>query len=147
MSFDISKLVDEWKQDSVMRDTKVVEELLKTPNLHAKYLEMYLFCKAKVASSESAYNRMKNAKRRYYRGEMDLPELQQRQWDQYQGLKMSASEFNGMAEIDLDLIALKEKVDFWKSNIQILEYIMKQISSRDWALKSIIDYKKFEAGG
>jgi hypothetical protein len=146
MSFDISVVLEEWKVDSTMTETKVVEELLRTPNLHAKYLQYFLYCKAKMSNADANFNRLKGVKRRYYKGEMTLQELQQRGWDQYQGLKMSMSEFNNMVEMDDDLISLQEKVDYWKSNIQILEYIMRQIQSRDFQLKAIVDYKKFIEG-
>jgi hypothetical protein len=41
---------------------------------------------------------------------------------------------------------LREVVASYKTSVSSLEYILKQIASRDWALKSIIEYNKFMAG-
>jgi hypothetical protein len=122
-------------------------ELTKTPQLHSKYLEIYMQVKGRMVSAETKYNKLKFLRKKYYRGEMTLQELTQYGWDQYQGLKMSQSEFNSMAEIDPELVDEYAKVEYWKTMVNGLEYIMKQINQRDWSVKSLIEYNKLMLGG
>jgi hypothetical protein len=142
----IDEVVAEWRTDAVLNDSRVDRELLKTPMLHAKYLEYYVYFKAKLAQSEKKHNKMMWVKRKYFRGEMELNELQKYGWSQWQGLKPSGAELNQLLEMDTDMNDLREVVASYKTSVSSLEYILKQIASRDWALKSIIEYNKFMAG-
>jgi hypothetical protein len=142
----IEKVIEEWKEDSKIDELRLVSELIRTPSLHAKYLEYFMFFKAKLAVTETKYYKLKFQKRKYYRGEMTQAELQQYGWQQFQGLKMSMTEFNSMADMDPDLVGLAELMINYKSSIQAVEYVMKQIHSRDYSLKAIVDYQKFLAG-
>ncbi len=142
----LEEVLVEWKIDAVIKEADMLKELFKTPQLHAKYLEYYVYFRAKLASAEKKYNRMSYIRKRYYRGELTKEELDKFEWDQYQGLKMSNSEFNQHSDIDPVLVELKEIVDSFKAAVSVLEYIMKSIASRDWALKSAIDYQKFVNG-
>ena len=49
-------------------------------------------------------------------------------------------------DIDPVLLDLKEKVDYYKTAVQSLEWIMKNIQSREYTLKSIIDFNKYING-
>jgi hypothetical protein len=119
---------------------------MKTPQLHAKYLEYFVYFKSKLAASEKKHNKMMWQKRKYWRGEMDLAELNQHGWSQWQGLKPSSSEINQLLEMDSDMNDLAEIVAGYKTAVQTSEYILKQIQGRDWALKSLIDYQKYLSG-
>lgn len=142
----IEKVIEEWKIDSNIDSTDIVRELLKTSNLHAKYLEYFIFFKAKAAHIEKEMNKMAWKKRVYFRGEMEKHELDSRGWSQWQGLKPSASELNSLLEMDRDMNEYKERLSAAKASVQVTEYIMKQISQRDFTLKSVVDYNKFLSG-
>jgi hypothetical protein len=90
---------------------------------------------------------MRWVKRKYFRGEMEKHELEERGWSQWNGLKPSNSELNELFDADRDLNEQLERVKYWQMLVQGLEYIMKQISARDWSLKSIVEYTKYLNGG
>lgn len=142
----IEDVMVEWKTDSVINDAKIDKEILKTPMLHAKYLEYYVYFKAKLAQAEKKHNKMMWVKRKYWRGEMEQAELQKYGWSQWQGLKPSSSELNQLMEMDTDINDLQEIVAGYKTSVAALEYILKQIGGRDWSIKSLIDYNKFLSG-
>lgn len=142
----LAQMLEEWKTDSVVDNTVVTRELLRVPVLHAKYLQCFMVFKAKLTKSEKDYNNMAFLRKRYYRGEFTQQELKQYGWDQYQGLKMSMSEFNSHSAIDPVLVPLKEIVDNNKVAVVAAEYILKEISQRGWLLKTLVDYEKFQAG-
>lgn len=136
----------EWKEDSVIDDARLNKELLRTPMIHAKYVEYLVFFKAKLASAEKKYNRMAWVKRKYFRGEMEKHELDQNGWSQWQGLKPSSSELNQLLEMDKEMNDLAEQVAGYKTAVSAIEYIMKQIQSRDYTLKTIFEYMKYVGG-
>jgi hypothetical protein len=147
VKFTPEDILEEWKKDSPIDDTALGKELVKTSHLHSKYLELLMKAKSKLSQTEAKYNKMKNLRKSYYRGEMTLSQLQEYGWDQYQGLKQSHSEFMNTTEIDPILCDEKIKVDFYKSLVIGLEYIMKQIHQRDYSIKSLIEYNKLIMGG
>ena len=146
MAITLEEMLEEWKVDSVVDNSRVTIELLTTPQLHSKYLVHFMYFKAKLANSEKKYNTMAFLRKKYYRGEMTKDELRFHGWDQFQGLKVSTSEFNSLSQLDPILIPLKENIEIHKTAVQCIEYILKEISQRTWILKSIIEYEKFQAG-
>ncbi len=139
-------ILEQWKIDSNINPLKIQDELVRSPLLHAKYLEYYMNAKSKMIIAEKKYNMMKNLKRKYFSGKMDKDELQSLEWPQYQGLKLSNSEFHSVCEEDHDLIRLQERLDYTKLLMSGLEYILKQIDQRNWTLKTIFEHQKFMSG-
>lgn len=146
MSVTLESIMEEWKNDSRLDESRLNLELVRTPTLHAKYLEYFMFFRSKLAISEKKYNRMMGVKRRYFRGEMTKDELQKYGWAQWQGLKPTSGEFQILLESDEDMNNLLEFVQANKIAVNILEHILKQIGGRDWAVKSLIEIQKFQAG-
>lgn len=142
----IEEVLQEWKKDSIINDTKLDKEILRSPQLHSKYLDYFVFFKAKLAAAEKNHNKMMWVKRKYFRGECDQQDLQKYGWSQWQGLKPSSTELNQLLEMDSDMNSLAEAVTLWKTSVNAIEYIMKQIQGRDWSIKSIIEYQKYIAG-
>lgn len=142
----IEEVLQEWKKDSIINDTKLDKEILRSTQLHSKYLDYFVFFKAKLAAAEKNHNKMMWVKRKYFRGECDQQDLQKYGWSQWQGLKPSSTELNQLLEMDSDMNSLAEAVTLWKTSVNAIEYIMKQIQGRDWSIKSIIEYQKYIAG-
>lgn len=143
----LDEVKDEWKKDSIIDSTKFERELLTVPQLHAKYLDYLIYFRAKRSAAQRKLNMMKNVKRRYYRGEFTLEELKERGWSQWQGLKPSMAELNQLFEQDEDLNDLEEKLEYYNTSMNSLEYIMRAISSRGYEMKTLLEWRRFEAGG
>ena len=146
MNYTIEQVLEEWKQDAPYTELSLQKDLYTTPNLHAKYLGAFVYFKAKKDAAEKKYNLMLWKKRKYWRGEMEKHELEQHGWSQWQGLKPSGSELNFLIDADRDLNDLRQNMESYKTSVLALEYIMKQISQRDWGMKNIIEYQKWIAG-
>jgi hypothetical protein len=142
----LESAIEEWKQDSIIDPTRLSDEIVKTPMLHAKYLEEYILHRAKAASFNKAIAKMKYLKRRYYRGEMDKQELAHHGWDAFQGLKPSGSELNQLFDMDADLVELAEKLEYHETGIKMIEYVLKQIQGRDYTLKTLYEYQRYTNG-
>lgn len=142
----IEDVKDEWKKDSQIDQTKFEHEIVRTPMLHAKYLEYLIYFRAKRSAVNRKLNMLKNVKRRYYRGELSLSELKEREWDQWQGLKPSMAELNQLFEQDADLNELEERLEYFNTALAAVEYIMRSIGSRGYDLKALLEYQKFING-
>ncbi len=139
----LEDVIKDWKVDNVIDSAKLDKELIRTPNMHSKYLDFYVHFKAKLSGAESKYNKMKWQKVKYWRGEMSLEELTERGWSQWQRLKPTAGELNQMFDMDRDLVDLQEKVDYYKAAVSTIEYILRAIQGREYTLKTLFEYQKF----
>jgi hypothetical protein len=142
----IDEIKAEWKKDSIINQLKINDEIVRVPLLHSKYLDYYVVARAKLSIATQTLNLLKNKKRRYYRGEMSREEMLEYGWEAWQGLKPSLSEMKELFEQDYELNELQLKVDYWETTLNQIEYIMKEINGRQYALKTLVDLKKFEAG-
>lgn len=142
----IEQLQEMWDSDSAIDDNYLGEHATKTPKLHAKYVKLLVQIKLKHTKLQSEYNMMRKNKFRYYRGEMSRDELQQFEWNQWQGVKPLKNEMDEFLTGDEDLNTLQVKIDYLETMIYLLESILGQIKARDWQIKSAIEWKKFLAG-
>lgn len=142
----LEQVIDEWKADAYIDNTKIGDELMRSPNLHSKYLEFYVFFKGKLTITESKFRKLKWQKEKYWRGEMTKEELEEFGWSQWQRLKPTGSDLSRMFDSDRDLTDLEEKVNYFKTAVSTLEYILKQIQGRDYSIKTLYEYQKYVAG-
>lgn len=142
----IDTVLEEWKGDSVLDESRLASEIIKLPKLHAKYLEYYIHFKHKLSKMESTRNKMGWRKRQYFRGEMDFETLKKFGWSQWNGLKPSATELNQLLEFDTDMNNLNVEVADLKAAVSGCEYILNQLKGREYSLKGLIEYQRFLAG-
>lgn len=140
---DIQKM---WAEDSRIDETNLGSESAKVPKLHAKYLNLLTNNRLVMRRTEADYLRLRRSKYRYYRGEMTREELEDLGWMQWQGVKPIKNEMDEFLATDADLIALQDKLEYFKTVNYQLEAIVKSISSRTWDIKSSIEWYKFTNG-
>jgi hypothetical protein len=61
-------------------------------------------------------------------------------------IKVIRSDVDIFIRADDDIIKLKTKLEGEKLVVKSLEEILKSISNRNWVIKSIVDWEKFQAG-
>jgi hypothetical protein len=142
----IDQLYDEWDKDSVINDDHLDRESVRTPQLHAKYLRHLISHKMKLSALDVEYKTLRQKKFRYFRGEMPKNELQDLEWDQWQGIKPLKNEMNEFLEGDSDLNRIIIKCEYIKNMIEAIEAILTQIKSRDWQIRNAIQWKQFISG-
>lgn len=143
----IEEVKDAWKSDAGIDNTKFESELVRTPMLHAKYLDHLVYFRGRRAQVVKRLNTLKNLKRKYYRGECTLQELNDNGWNQWQGLKPSNSELNQLFDQDPDVIEVEERLEYFNTALAMVEYIMKAINTRSYEIRTLLDYQKFISGG
>jgi hypothetical protein len=142
----IEQLQEEWDKDCEIDDNYLGENSTATPKLHAKYVKMLVQVKLKHTKLSSDYNLTRKNKFRYYRGELSRDELQDLQWDQWQGVKPIKNEMDEFLKGDVELNNMEIKIKYLETMIYFLESVLQQIKARDWQIKTAVEWKKFLAG-
>jgi len=142
----IEQLQENWDIDCQIDDNYLGENSTATPKLHAKYLKMLVTVKLKHTKYQSDYNLLRKNKFRYYRGELSRDELNDLQWQQWQGVKPLKNEMDEFLTGDEELNAMRTRIDYLETMIYFLESVLSQIKARDWQIKTAVEWKKFLAG-
>ena len=142
----LTELQEAWKQDSKIDETNLGRAAARTPELHAKYLNLLTSARLQHRKAESDYLKLRRVKYRYFRGELSREELESLGWAQYQGVKPLKSDMDEMLSTDTDLITAQDKLEYLKTVLYQLESILKSIHSRTWDIKNAIEWEKFSNG-
>ena len=142
----LTELQESWKIDSKIDETNLGRAAAKTPELHAKYLNLLSSAKLQFRKAEADYLRLRRVKYRYFRGELTKQELEDLGWPQYQGVKPIKNEMDEFISTDEDLITAQDKLEYLRTILTQLEFILKSINSRTWDIKNSIEWTKFTNG-
>jgi len=141
---DIKTVVDEWKKDSVVNSLEPSSELIRIPVLHSKYGNYLLHHSMMSERTSFEYDRMKKSKWRYYSGKMSQEELQEKGLEPFQFILKS--DINVFIDGDEELTKILEKRMAHKEAAKYCENVMKELHSRTFQLKSLIEWEKFING-
>lgn len=142
----LTELQEAWKKDCVIDETNLGRAASRTPELHAKYLNLLTSAKLQFRKAESDYLKLRRVKYRYFRGELTRDELEQLGWAQYQGVKPIKNEMDEFLQTDEDLIQAQDKLEYLRTVLLQLESILKSLNSRTWDIKNSIEWTKFTNG-
>ena len=142
----IEEIQELWDVDCQIDSNHLGEQATDTPKLHAKYIRELIQYKLKLVKLKAEYHALRKNKFRYFRGEMSRDELKELGWEQYQGVKLLKADMDEFLKGDEDLSKIETRVEYLETGVYLLESILGQIKSRDWEIKSHIDWKKFLAG-
>lgn len=132
-------------RDCQIDDTQLDSESLRLPQLHNKYLNIYLDAKLILERKENEFRRMRKLKWEYYTGKMDEETLRRMNWQPFD-YKILKQDIPIYMEGDDELIELAEKVVYYKELCQYLDSVVKEITYRHHKIRNAIDWKKFLAG-
>ena len=142
----LEELQNMWGEDCIIDDNHLDRESVNTAKLHSKYLNNLISYKLKLAKMRADYNTLRQAKFRYYRGELSKEELQLLGWTQWQGIKPLKNEMEEFLGGDGDLNTMEVKQQYIQGVVDFLESVMNQIKARDWQIRNAIEWKKFISG-
>lgn len=142
----LTELQESWKKDCVIDETNLGRAAARTPELHAKYLNLLTNARLQVRKAEGDYLRLRRVKYRYFRGELTREELESLGWPQYQGVKPIKNEMDEFLSTDEDLLTSQDKLEYLRAILLQLEAILKSLNSRTWDIKNSIEWTKFTNG-
>ena len=133
------------KKDLDIDQTALDAESSRTPQLHNKYLVMFMDEKLKLKRMNSELSVIRKNKWLYYTGRMSQEELTQFGWEPFE-LNILKTEADDMIESDTDYIKASEKVNFQEEKVNYLESVIKIVQNRQWQIRAMIDWLKFTQG-
>ena len=79
----LDEILQNWSNDSIIDDSKINNEIIKIPQLHAKYLRILNDHKMGSLRCKFDYDKLKNLKTEYYLGHLDKETLDDLGWEQF----------------------------------------------------------------
>lgn len=149
MKFELSNILDMWKNDCVISEFNLDDASRHTPSLHAKYLELRALTKLKLKKAELDQKTLLKDKWAYYNGKMDGDQIKEKGWefDPFNGLKVLKGDMDYYYDADTDIQQSEERITYFKTTLDTLDEIINNLKWRHSTIKNMIDWRRFEAGG
>ena len=128
-----------WETDSQIDQFKIHDEAAKIPMLHAKYWDVYNALKLLKEKAIAQESKVKLDRHNYYTGKSD-PSVYQAEPFPYKVREKDSGKRYMDADDKVQTIVLK--IRYYDVMLTYLEDIIKQINSRGFQLKNIIDWQK-----
>ena len=141
----LEEILSEWEKDSVVDAIDIGSEIQKVPRLHSKYLNILSHYRLKAKESEFKYSKLYLLKFQHQQGQLDLTELKSLGWEPVL-LNKVKTDVPRYLDADEDLIKLKSQIAFYNEIVNTCDFIMKEINSRNYYLKAMVDWIKFTNG-
>ena len=146
--FDLKKIHEMWAADSQIDNMKLDEASRLTPMLHSKYLSLLSTTKLQLKKSEHQQKILLRDKWLWYNGKMSKEKMDALGWtyDPTDGLKILKGEMDYYYNSDLDIQKSEEKIQYYKTLIEVLTEIIDNLKWRHQTIRNIISWKQFESG-
>lgn len=141
----VEDIVTEWDKDSKIDETELGNESVKIPNIHNKYLKIFLAERVVLFKLKAERNRLKRKLLEYYLGEMGKEELAEIGRDQIYK-KILKNEVDVYIDSDDLMVEMTLKVAVQEEKVNYIESIIKSINNRGFQIKNAIDWAKFTMG-
>ena len=141
----LEEIQELWNRDREIDIAELAIESVRIPQLHDKYLKIYIDERIKLKSLEFELSKMVRLKNDYYSGRMAKEELEKLGWEPFLG-KILKGEMHSYLEADEDVFRIKTKIVMMEEKINYLDSIVKMINNRGFQIKSAIDWIKFKSG-
>lgn len=142
---ELEKIVELWDKDCKIDDTELGVESTKIPQLHNKYMKIFMGERARLFQLNAEVKKLKRKLGEYYLGEMDRDELEEFQREQF-FKKLLKNEIDMYIESDQQMIDTVLKYSMQEEKVNYLESIIKSINNRGYNIKNAIDWLRFTTG-
>jgi c-di-GMP-related signal transduction protein len=145
---DLKKVHEMWQNDSIINNAKLDETSKNTPQLHAKYLQLWSTAKLELRRAEFEQKKLLKDKWLYYNGKMDHRAIKEKGWvpDPFDGLKVLKGEMDYYYDSDPEIQKSEERIQYWKTVVDTLSEIIDSLKWRHQTIGNIIKWKQFESG-
>ena len=136
-------LVAMWNEDALV-PLDYEQGIKEIPKLHVKYLNIYLKEQEKLAIYTGRLKKLKREKKDFFMH--PTSKKHEKGWELPPQGAILKSEINSFLEGDEDII--KEEIRISKQNVLIdgIQRILRQIETRTFLYKDLIEERKFKAG-
>ncbi|ASV44627.1 single stranded DNA-binding protein [Agrobacterium phage Atu_ph04] len=138
----VEKLVSMWEKDAIFGPEKISEQIRHIPKLHNKYFIHLSKARRELIRLKSELEDAELERTLYYTGRAQASEYKENPLN----FTIPKGELPLWMKADGKIKKLNHKIECYKELIQTLSEIISQINNRSWALKSMLESQKFEAG-
>src|SRR5579872_1177498 len=137
----LKDLIESWKIDAKVDSTEPGKELLKIPNLHARYAEQLAYHSLAMKSKRAEYYSLKKVKIDYYNGRMDAAELAKRGWQPF--ALILKTDLNTYLDADPDLQDHLYRIALHEETIVFLGSVLKELNNRSFEIRGFCEWQKY----
>jgi len=141
----LEEIQELWNRDREIDISELATESIRIPQIHDKYLKIYVDEKIKLRKLQLNLAKISKMKSDYYSGRMSQEELDRLEWQPFL-VKVLKGEVNSYVESDDDIIKLKETIALMEEKINYIDSVIRMINNRGFQIKSAIDWIKFKDG-
>ena len=141
----LEEIQELWNRDREIDITELATESIRIPQIHDKYLKIYVDEKIKLRKLQLNLTKISKMKSDYYSGRMSQEELDRLEWQPFL-VKVLKGEVNSYVESDDDIIKLKETIALMEEKINYIDSVIRMINNRGFQIKSAIDWIKYKDG-
>ncbi len=140
----IGDLLQMWKEDAKIDRTDPGTELSKIGSLHSKYLTILSMNRRSLKQLERSMKKLRKLKWEYYTGKLDQATLKELGWSPFPHILKS--DISTYMDADKDVLIMVKKIDMYEEIVSICESIMKELNSRTFQLRDIVQWERFISG-
>ena len=141
----LEEIQELWNRDREIDISELATESIRIPQIHDKYLKIYIDEKIKLRKLQLNLAKISKMKSDYYSGRMSQEELDRLEWQPFL-VKVLKGEVNSYVESDDDIIKLKETIALMEEKINYIDSVIRMINNRGFQIKSAIDWIKYKDG-
>ena len=141
----LEEIQELWNRDREIDISELATESIRIPQIHDKYLKIYVEEKIKLRKLQLNLAKISKMKSDYYSGRMSQEELDRLEWQPFL-VKVLKGEVNSYVESDDDIIKLKETIALMEEKINYIDSVIRMINNRGFQIKSAIDWIKYKDG-
>ena len=141
----LEEIQELWNRDREIDISELATESIRIPQIHDKYLKIYVDEKIKLRKLQLNLAKISKMKSVYYSGRMPQEELDRLEWQPFL-VKVLKGEVNSYVESDDDIIKLKETIALMEEKINYIDSVIRMINNRGFQIKSAIDWIKYKDG-
>lgn len=141
----LEEILDTWKKDAKIDDAALDRESLRVPELHHKYLKIYVSENLLFKKMTSDHSILVLSKQEYYSGKMCQEDLDAKGWAPFPH-RVIKQDIPPYIDADSDIIQSRLKLDYQKEKIETLKSILSTINNRSFHITNAIKWNQFLSG-
>ena len=145
-TMDIDNIMALWNDDSKVDRTDIAAAACDISALHSRYYNIYIREKIYLRKLEGDAKQLKLAKYEFYTQGHDET-TREKNWKLPARGMVLKSEAQTYVDADQDVIDLNLKIGLQCEKVDFIESILKVVMNRGYALKTMLDFIRFQSGG
>ena len=148
MMIDLNQVNEMWSKDCIIDEMNLDESSRQTPNLNAKYLQLYSNQKLFLKKLESDQKILLKEKWLYYNGKLSQEDIESKGWnpDPFDGLKVLKGEMDYYYDADPEIKKSEDRIALAKVVLEHLKEIIDTIRWRHQTIGNMIKWRQFQSG-